>query len=973
MTLPFKSFIETQFPVSKLSKESYKERKANYSQTLTRLGKWWGRKPLILVRAALLGLLMPASDDPRKDRDTFLKILTMDEQGLWQRKTRTIPLKEVYQRLEPWERGTWFSAKATDARPVLEDGIGSKERQELQRIVFSRLSYDEKLEYCNRPEQIEGPSEAAWAVINDHLGTTATSLPELVRQLGQRQFGRVPRVGDAFCGGGSVPFEAARLGCESYGSDLNPVAALLTWAALNIVGGGKEVAEEVLKAQEAIYDAVDRQVTEWGIEHNERGWRADAYLYCTEVTCPECGWKVPLAPSWVIGEKTRCVAKLRPEDASRRFEILIESGVSENEIRVAKRAGTVRGASLVCPHCSQSTPIAMIRGDRLGEDGAKSKLRLWENDDIAPRPTDVFQERLYCIRWVEAYVDQRGEVRSRRHYCAPDKNDLQREEKVLALLRERFAKWQTNGYIPNRQIAPGEKTDELVRTRGWTHWHHLFSPRQLLLHGLCSSIASSLRIPENDRAGLTGLMLWIGSLSNRDSKITSWVPSYGVETTDQVFNNQALNTKYNWASRGCLGYLSVFNPNASVVALAASHSVKPSDCRSNDIVCDYWITDPPYADAINYHELSEFFLAWYEHHIPRLFPDWYTDSKRALAITGADEDFRRSMVDCYRNLTKHMPDNGIQIVMFTHQDVAVWADLAIILWASGLRVTAAWCVATETDSPLKQGNYVQGTVLLVLRKQTSEETAFLDEVYPQVEQVVRTQLDAMLTLDDKEDPNFGDTDYQLAAYAAALRVLTRYRRIEDVDVDYELSKPRREGRKSPVEDVIENAVRIACDHLVPQGLHSFVWKTLAPDERFYLKGLDIESHGEYRSGAYHELARGFGVREYKPLLATGKANQTRLKTASAFGSKLLGTAGFGGTLTRHALFAIREVVRTGETETGRNWFRNELRETYWQQRRALIEILKYLSRFELSGSMPQWKEDGRAARLLSGAVENDHI
>jgi putative DNA methylase len=72
-----KSFIETQFPVSKVSKESYKERMANYSQTLTGLGKWWGRKPLILIRAALIGLLMPASSNPVKDREIFLKLLTI--------------------------------------------------------------------------------------------------------------------------------------------------------------------------------------------------------------------------------------------------------------------------------------------------------------------------------------------------------------------------------------------------------------------------------------------------------------------------------------------------------------------------------------------------------------------------------------------------------------------------------------------------------------------------------------------------------------------------------------------------------------------------------------------------------------------------------------------------------------------------------------------------------------------------------
>jgi len=103
---PFISFIETQFPVSKLSKESYKERKATNSQTLTGLGKWWGRKPLILVRAAILGLLMPASDDPRKDREIFLKLLTMDEDGLWQRKSKAIALKDVYLDLAPVSIGS---------------------------------------------------------------------------------------------------------------------------------------------------------------------------------------------------------------------------------------------------------------------------------------------------------------------------------------------------------------------------------------------------------------------------------------------------------------------------------------------------------------------------------------------------------------------------------------------------------------------------------------------------------------------------------------------------------------------------------------------------------------------------------------------------------------------------------------------------------------------------------------------------
>ena len=308
--------------------------------------------------------------------------------------------------------------------------------------------------------------------------------------------------------------------------------------------------------------------------------------------------------------------------------------------------------------------------------------------------------------------------------------------------------------------------------------------------------------------------------------------------------------------------------------------------------------------------------------------------------------------------------------MSTHQDAGVWADLALILWASGLRVTAAWCIATETDSALKAGNYVQGTVLLVLRKQASDDTAFLDELYPQVENEVKSQLDSMLALEDKEDPNFGDTDYQLAAYAAALRVLTQYRSIEDIDIAHELSKPRKKGEPSPIEQIIADAVKTACDYLVPQGFDSFVWKTLTPEERFYLKGLDIESHGEHRSGAYQELARCFGVKEYKSLLSSGKANQTQLKTATEFATRQLGDIGFGASLVRHALFAIREVVRTGEAQSGKNWLRNEVRD-YWNQRKSSLEILRYFA--AMGFKIPHWEMDADAARLVAGAVENDSI
>jgi putative DNA methylase len=87
---------------------------------------------------------------------------------------------------------------------------------------------------------------------------------------------------------------------------------------------------------------------------------------------------------------------------------------------------------------------------------------------------------------------------------------------------------------------------------------------------------------------------------------------------------------------------------------------------------DIFITDPPYGDAIKYEEILDFFIAWLRKNPPPEFANWLWDSRRSLAIKGEDEDFRRSMVAAYKRMTECMPDNGIQVVMFTHQNGSIW-------------------------------------------------------------------------------------------------------------------------------------------------------------------------------------------------------------------------------------------------------------------------------------------------------------
>ena len=182
------AFIETQLPIARLSVESYKERKAVSGQTLTGLGKWWGRKPLILVRAAVLGMLMPASADATRDREVFLQILTMDDDGAWQRckpeEARRLGRAQLQASLmaDLAERVRAAERARQDAGPLLarlNAHFGTRAESlaglhlALGEQMFQAMPYADRIALCERPENVAGPDSHAWEAINAHLSTHA--------------------------------------------------------------------------------------------------------------------------------------------------------------------------------------------------------------------------------------------------------------------------------------------------------------------------------------------------------------------------------------------------------------------------------------------------------------------------------------------------------------------------------------------------------------------------------------------------------------------------------------------------------------------------------------------------------------------------------------------------------------------------------------------------------------------------------
>ena len=227
------------------------------------------------------------------------------------------------------------------------------------------------------------------------------------------------------------------------------------------------------------------------------------------------------------------------------------------------------------------------------------------------------------------------------------------------------------------------------------------------------------------------------------------------------------------------------------------------------------------------------------------------------------------MIASYRHMAEMMPNNGIQIIMFTHQSGSIWADMANIIWASGLQVTAAWYVVTETDSALRDGSYVKGTILLVLRKRAGLHKTYQGDLAWELEQKVNDQVQTLTGLNQEarniyRDENlFSDADLQMAGYAAALRVLTKYSIIDGKDMAAEAQRPRVKGQKTLVDELIEFAVGVANQALAPSGIEKAHWDRLQPAERFYLKMLDLEAQGVKTLDNYQNFAKAFKVRDFK--------------------------------------------------------------------------------------------------------------
>ncbi len=976
------ALIETVFPAQKVSFEAQRERKAGAAQTLTALGSYWkGRKPLILVRAIILGTLLPVTEDAETDLELFEALMAFDLAGLGRRAVAQNAWRpaEIAQRVtlkNPWDYFTytipdsselraqdvdiwWFplDVESKGIRVSWKRGLSDEAKAHVYALALATVpTYEERSLLCKRPEEVDQDFLLApvWPKVNDHLrrfGVNAHSMDQLVEQLGILRYGQRPRVGDNFAGGGSIPFEAARMGCDTYAADLNPIACMLNWGNFNILGASPERRLEIKKAQEYVAKIVNEEITKLGIEHNAEGDRAKAYLYCIEAACPETGYMVPLAPSWVISKSRGICAVLTPDHKAKRFDIKVVTSATEAQMEEAARGTLENGALRYTLDGKQyTTPIKTLRGDYRGPDGVtRNMLRQWEIHDFKPRANDIFQERLYAIQWIRKETLNSG--RQETYFSSVTGKDLESEKIIERIVQENLELWQAKGYIPDMAIEPGHNTTQPIRERGWRYWHQLFTPRSLL----CAAYIAKHSSPE--------VLVAFCDYLNFVSKLCRWTTSPkssgkpggrtggASDNATDVFSNQALNTLFSYAHR------SYYSASENLITKAhdrecihGNFEVLSSPAMEVKSIADVWVTDPPYADAVNYHEITEYFIAWLRKIKPAPFDQWLWDSRRVLAIQGDDDNFRLEMINAYTAMTQKMPDNGMQCVMFTHQNTEVWSDMVGIFWAAGLQVVAAWYIATETTSELKKGGYVQGTVTLMLRKRPAgEKVGFKQRLLPAVRKEVAAQIEQMMHLNNETrahmgEPVFNDADLQMAGYAAALKVLTAYTKIGEIDVTTFALRPRVKGQVTVVDEIVQQASEAANSLLVPEGVTLDTWQAIGGIQRFYLRMLDMESVGASKLDNYQNFAKAFRVVDYTKVMASMTANGARLKQVDEFSSReLTESTEIGPTWLGHLIIAIQQLLAEVEPQSVVKTLMEDLPD-YLEIRPKLIDLARFLEK-----------------------------
>ena len=540
-----KRLIEVDFPIAVVSKHAAREKSIRHGHPST-LHLWWARRPLAACRAVLMGLLLPDPCDEHCPAEFKVQARRL--------------LLAMRGRPERW---TKLAAKDDGLRAVLLQFIG---------------------DFANW----DSAADASYLEVG--RGLVKAAHPE-----------ETPLVVDPFAGGGSIPLEALRLGCEAFASDLNPVACLILKVMLeDIPRHGPALAAELRRVGKEIKEAAEKELAEF-YPPDPDGARPIAYLWARTVRCeaPNCGAEIPLVRSfWLCKKASRKralrtrVVRLKGQPPQVEFEIFepaTEGGVSP---------GTVSRAKARCLACNTVLAPERVRAQLAAQRGGADAI------------FDKNGARDGGARLLAVVTLKRGEAG--RHYRLAADRDYEASRKAERRLTKVLDGWEKAGKqglcpVPDEPLPPIGTLGFRVQRYGMLQWGDLFTARQKL------ALLTIGKVMGGWRKAPRVILLSLGKLADLANAVCPWEPI--AECPRNVLSNGRIKPSWDFAEGATVGdssgslQICIDNLASGVescrgVAKTCSPQVAPAqESPLPNESAAVWFTDPPYYDAIPYADL----------------------------------------------------------------------------------------------------------------------------------------------------------------------------------------------------------------------------------------------------------------------------------------------------------------------------------------------------------------------------------
>jgi adenine-specific DNA methylase len=726
------------FPIAVVSKHSAREKSIRHGHPST-LHLWWARRPLAACRAMLLALLLPDPCDEHCPGD-------------FKTKARQLLLKT-----EPSVGPT-----DKDLRTALLDFIGD----------FSNW---------------DNSSEPKYLEVG--RGLVKAAHPE-----------ETPLVVDPFAGGGSIPLEALRLGCDAFASDLNPVACLILKVMLeDIPRHGPELAEELRRVGTLIKEKAEKELAGF-YPSDPDGARPIAYLWARTVRCesPNCGAEIPLMRSFGLCRKAsrRRALKhniIRPKGMPPHIEFEVFEPKTDKEVA----SGTVTRAKATCPCC----------GNVLSPDRVRAQLAVQRGG--ADAVFDAKGNRTGGARMLAVVTLQPGSVG--RNYRLPTDRDYQAVWKAQTRLKEILDQWERGGKkglcpVPDEPLPPTNTNCFRIPNYGMRQWRDVWSTRQqLALMTLSDQVRAMTSTTNHSTIAGQMLGLAISRCSDFNSSLNSWAA--GGEFVRSTFARQALSMVWDfcetmpftsesgglpgaleWVRRVADSLVSLKSENGQVQQADACESPLPDEAVS------VWFTDPPYYDAVGYAELSDFFFVWLKRGlrshpvlrdpfdpenvlVPKT-PECVQDESYCAA-DGTPKNrafFENTMGSAFAEGRRVVRENGLGTVVFAHKTTEGWEALLAGMIRGGWTITGSWPIATERPGRLRsQESAALATSVHLLCRPRSDDAPVggWEDVLPELPNRVADWIERL------QSEGIRGADLVFACIGPALEIYSKYSKVED--------------------------------------------------------------------------------------------------------------------------------------------------------------------------------------------------